>query len=105
MPTLHNRVLERLAESPLVATVATMFVTKIVGDFVNQNRQLVEKLPGARSVISFGVEAASKVRSATVDQVLGDAAGKSTQLAIHRTTSSTRDLPRDAPLHGAAMEN
>src|SRR6266496_6515398 len=35
MDTLHDRALERLAESPLVATVATRFVTKIVADFLN----------------------------------------------------------------------
>lgn len=101
---LHDRALERLAESPLVATVATRFVAKIVGDFINQDRQLVEKLPGAKSLISFGVGAVNKVRSATVDQFLGDAAGKSTQFAIHRTTSAIRDLLREAPLHGAVME-
>jgi hypothetical protein len=104
MHTLHDRALERLAESPLVATVATTFVTKIVGDFINQNRQLAEKLPGAKSLISFGMGAANKVRSATVDQFLGDAAGKSTQFAIRRTNSAMRDLLRDAPLQGAAME-
>jgi chorismate mutase len=104
MHTLHDRALERLAESPLVATIATRFVTKIVGDFLNQNRQLAEKLPGARSLISFGMGAANKVRSATVDQFLGDAAGKSTQYAIRRTNSAMRDLLREAPLQGAAME-
>lgn len=104
MHTLHDRALERLAESPLVATVATRFVTKIVGDFLNQNRQLAEKLPGAKSLISFGMGAANKVRSATVDQFLGDAAGKSTQYAIRRTNSAMRDLLREAPLQGAAME-
>jgi hypothetical protein len=104
MHTLHDRALERMAESPLVATVATRFVTKIVGDFLQQNRQMAERLPGAKSLISFGVGAASKVRSATVDQFLGDAAGKSTQFAIKRTNSALKDLIHDAPLQGAAME-
>jgi hypothetical protein len=105
MHTLHDRALDRMAESPLVATVATRFVTKIVGDFLQQNRQMAERLPGAKSLISFGVGAASKVRNATgVDQLLGDAAGKSTQFAIKRTNSAIRDLIHDAPLQGAAME-
>ena len=104
MHALHDRAMERLAESPLVATVATRFVTKIVGDFLEQNRKMAEKLPGAKSLISFGMGAASKVRSATVDTFLGDAAGKSTQFAIRRTNSAMRDMIRDAPLHGAAME-
>jgi hypothetical protein len=105
MHTLHDRALDQMAESPLVAAVATRFVTKIVGDFLQQNRQMAERLPGAKSLISFGVGAASKVRSATgVDQLLGDAAGKSTQFAIKRTNSAIRDLIHEAPLQGAAME-
>jgi hypothetical protein len=104
MHTLQDRALDRMAESPLVAAVATRFVTKIVGDFLQQNRQMAERLPGAKSLISFGMGAASKVRSATVDQFLGDAAGKSTQFAIRRTNSAMRDLVREAPLQGAAME-
>jgi hypothetical protein len=104
MQTLHDRALDRMAESPLVASVATRFVTKIVSDFLQQNRQMAERLPGAKSLISLGMGAASKVRSATVDQFLGDAAGKSTQFAIRRTNSALRDLIRDAPLQGAAME-
>lgn len=104
MQTLHDRALDRMAESPLVASVATRFVTKIVGDFLQQNRQMAERLPGAKSLISLGMGAASKVRSATVDQFIGDAAGKSTQYAIRRTNSALRDLIREAPLRGAAME-
>lgn len=104
MHTLHERALERMAESPLVAAVATRFVSKIVSDFLNQNRQLAEKLPGAKALISFGMGAASKVRTATVDQLLGDAAGKSTQFAIRRTNSALRELLNEAPLRGAAME-
>lgn len=105
MQTLHDRALDRMAESPLVAAVATRFVTKIVADFLQQNRQLAEKLPGAKSLISFGMGAANRVRSATgVDQLLGDAAGRSTEFAIRRTNSALRDLVREAPLRGAAME-
>lgn len=104
MQSMHDRAMERLAESPLVAVVATRFVTKIVSDFLEQNRKMAEKLPGAKSLISLGMGAASRVRSATVDTFLGDAAGKSTQYAIRRTNSAMRDMIRDAPLHGAAME-
>jgi hypothetical protein len=104
MHTLHDRALDRMAESPLVAAVATRFVTKIVGDFLQQNRQLAEKLPGAKSLISLGLGAANRVRSATVDQFLGDAAGRSTEFAIRRTNSALRELFREAPLQGAAME-
>ena len=65
MRTLHERLLERTTESPLVATVASKFVTKIIADFVQQNRARAEKLPGMSSLLSLGAAAASKVRSAT----------------------------------------
>ena len=34
MPRLHDRAMDRMAESPLVSTVAARFVSKIVSDFV-----------------------------------------------------------------------
>jgi hypothetical protein len=104
MHALHDRALERLTESPLVATVASRFVTKIVGDFLQQNRQLAEKLPGVSSLFSLGSSAASRVKRGTVDQFLGDAAGKSAQFAVRRTNSAMKELIREAPLRGAAME-
>jgi hypothetical protein len=104
MHTLQDRALDRMAESPLVAAIASRFVTKIVGDFVQQNRERAERVPGMSSLLSFGTSAASKVRSATVDSFLGDAAGRGTQFAVRRTNSAMRDLMRDAPVQGAAME-
>lgn len=44
------------------------------------------------------------MRSSTVDQILGDAAGKGAQYALRRTSSSIRELIHDAPLHDAALE-
>ena len=104
MTRLHERAMQRLTESPKVGIIATSFVGKIVGDFLQQNRQLAEKVPGMSSLFSIGLGAANKVRSATVDQFLGDAAGKSAQFAIKRTNSAMRDLIQNAPLKEAAME-
>jgi hypothetical protein len=105
MDTLHERALQRMTESPLVAVVAARFVTIIIADFVQQNRARAERLPGMGSLLSMGTSAASKVRSATrLDDLLGDAAGKGTQYAVRRTNSAMRELLRDAPLHEAALE-
>jgi hypothetical protein len=99
--TLHDRAMERLAESPLVSTVAARFVGAIINDFVAQNRQLAEKLPGAKSLFSLGASAASRVRNVGV---IGDAAERGTQLAIRRTNAAMREVIRDAPLKEAALE-
>ena len=101
MPRLHDRAMDRMAESPLVATVASRFVSKIVTDFVAQNRQLAEKLPGAKSLFSLGTSAANRVRNVSI---IGDAAERGTQMAIRRTNSAMKDLIKDAPLKGAALE-
>ena len=107
MRQLQDRALDRLTESPLVAIVASKFVTKIVSDFLQQNRARAEKLPGMSSLLSLGTSAAAKVRSPFdkhIDQLLGDAAGKGAQYALRRTNNAIRELIHDAPLQGAAME-
>jgi hypothetical protein len=101
MRTLHERALKRMNQSPLVARVAQRFVTAIVNDFIAQNRQLAERLPGAKSLFSLGSSAAR-----TVGRVgfVGAAADKGTQLAIKQTTGALRDVFKDEHLRGAAME-
>jgi hypothetical protein len=108
--TLHrlaDRLLDRLTESPLVATVASAFVAKIVGDFMQQNRAMAEKLPGMSTMLNIGAGAASRVRGVTdrhLDQLLGDAAGKGAMYALKRTNNALRELLREAPLEQAALE-
>jgi hypothetical protein len=104
---LSDRALDRLTESPVVATIASRFVTKIVGDFLQQNRARAEKVPGMSAVLNLGTGAVSKVRGATdrhLDQFLGDAAGKGATYALKRTNNAIRELLREAPLEAAAME-
>lgn len=101
MQQLQERAMDRLNESPLVATVAARFVGKIISDFVAQQRQMAERLPGAKSLFSFGQSAANRVLS---NSLVGDAANKGAKLAIRQTNSAVREVLKDAPLHGAAME-
>ena len=107
MDTMTDRALERLTESSIAATVASVFVNKIVGDVVDSNRRLAEKLPGMSSLLSIGDFAASRVRMATdrnLNQLLGDVAGIGAQYALRRTNNAIRELIRDAPLEEAALE-
>ena len=101
MRQLQDRAMDRLNESPLVATVAAKFVATIVSDFVAQQRQMAERVPGAKSLFSMGQSAASKVLS---NPRVGDAAAKGAKLAIRQTNSAVREVLKDAPLRGAAME-
>jgi len=101
MQQLHERAMERMAQSPLVSTVAARFVGSIINDFVAQNRQLAEKLPGAKSLFSLGASAANRVRNVGI---VGEAAERGTQMAIRRTNSALREVMKDAPLKEAALE-
>jgi hypothetical protein len=104
---LSDRLLDRLTESPLVATIAARFVTKIISDFMQQNRARAERLPGMSTMLNLGAGAASKVRGVTdrhLDQVLGDAAGRGAAFALKRTNNAIREMLREAPLEQATMQ-
>src|SRR5438067_1214 len=73
MDRLHEEAMRRLNRSPLVATVAAKFIGKIISDFVAQQRQMAERLPGAKSLFSLGQSAANRVLS---NPIVGDAANK-----------------------------
>ena len=102
MHTLHDRVLDRFTESPVIATIASTFVNKIVRDFMATSRARAEKVPGVTAVLKAGRGAATKVRGERT--FLGDVAGRGAQYALRRTSSAIRDLIHDAPVHDAIME-
>ena len=108
MHRAQERTLERLTESPLVATVASKFVDKLIDDFMESNRQMASKIPGVGSLVSFGTSAAKSARKAaekaTDGTFIGDMAGKGALFALKRTNNAIREMLRDAPVHAAAME-
>lgn len=107
MRTLHEEVLRRLSDSPMVATVASWFVGKLVSDVMAQNRARAEKVPGMSSLLSLGDRAAKQVRTAGarhIDEFVGDLAGKGAQAAMRRVNAAIRHTMAEAPLKGAAME-
>lgn len=104
MHRLHERVMDRMMQSPAVGDIANRFVGRLVGDFVNQNRERVEKLPGAKSMMKIGFGAAKKAQGIAQNSFIGEAAGKGAQFAMKQTNAATREILRDAPLRQAALE-
>lgn len=104
MHQAQERILERLTESPLVATVASKFVDKLISDFLEANKQIAGKIPGVSSLISMGQSAAKTAKKATESTFIGDMAGKGAVFALKRTNNAIREMLRDAPVHDAAME-
>lgn len=99
--------LERIAESPLVATVAARFVGRIVNDVVQANRAVAEKIPGVGSLISFGANAAGKaigVADKQFEQLLGDTAGKGAAFAMRRLNKVVIETLKDPTARAAALE-
>jgi hypothetical protein len=101
MHRLHDRILDQLNHSPAVGAVAAKFVGQIASDFVAQQRQMAERVPGAKSLFSIGQSAANKVLS---NPLVGDAANKGAKMAMKQTNSAIREVLKNAPLRGAAME-
>jgi hypothetical protein len=107
MRAMRDRALERLTESPVVATVASWFVNKIVTDFMQANADRAERVPGVGQLFGAGRRAAGIVRGQAdrhLGDVLGDVAGRGAQFALGRLTGAIRDTMDEAPLHDAAME-
>lgn len=104
MHQAQERILDRLTESPLVATVASKFVDKLINDFVQANRERAEKIPGVSSLMSLGQSAANRAKKAADGTFVGDLAGKGALFALKRTNNAIREMLRDAPVHSAAME-
>jgi hypothetical protein len=107
MRNLRDRALERLLESPVVATVASWFVNRLVTDFMEANVERAERVPGVRRLVGAGRRAADAVRGQAdrhLGDVLGDAAGRGAHLALRQLSRAIRETIEEAPLHDAALE-
>lgn len=107
MRATRERAFERLSESPVVASVASWFVNKLVTDFLESNAERAERLPAVGKLVGAGRRAAGSVRSQAdrhLGEVLGDVAGRGAQFALRRLNNAIAETIDEAPLHDAAME-
>lgn len=99
--------LDRLTESPLVASVASRFVPRVVADVLQANRQVAEKIPGVGSLVNLGAGAASRVMGSAekqFEQLLGDTAGKGAVFAMRRLNKIVVDTMKDPMVRDAALQ-
>lgn len=99
--------LDDLTRSPLVATVASRFVARVVNDVVASNRAVAEKIPGVGSLVSLGAKSAGRVISAAdkqIEQVLGDTAAKGAAFAMRRLNKVVVETLRDPATKDAVLE-
>ncbi|MFL6160031.1 MAG: hypothetical protein ACJ72D_28415 [Marmoricola sp.] len=103
MTDLAEKFLDELTGSPMVATLAARFVGRIVGDVVQANQAMADKIPGLGSLVSFGTSAAGKVVGAAGD-VLGDTAGKGATFAMRRLNKVVLETLKDPTAKDAALQ-
>ncbi|MCX6399532.1 MAG: hypothetical protein NTX33_06355 [Propionibacteriales bacterium] len=106
-PDLASKFLDKVAESPLAASVAARFVTRIVGDVLATNRAVAEKIPGVGSLVSLGSSVARGVAGAADKQfeaLLGDTAGKGATFAMRRLNKLLVETLADPATREAALQ-
>jgi hypothetical protein len=102
-----ERALERLTASPLVGTIATRFMSRIVGEVLQANKAVADKVPGLGSLMALGTTAASRVMGAADKQLeglLGDAVGKGGTFAVRRLNRILIETLRDPTTRDAVLE-
>jgi hypothetical protein len=104
---LAQGALDQLAESPLVATVASRFVGRLVGEVLQANRAVADKVPGLGPLMSFGTGAASRMMGAADKQfesLIGGTAGKGATFAVRRLNKIVLETLQDPTTRDAVMQ-
>jgi hypothetical protein len=102
-----ERALERLTDSPLVGTMASRFMGRIVGEVLQANKAVADKVPGLGSLMSFGTSAASKVMGAADKQfegLIGETVGKGGTFAVRRLNRIVIETLRDPTTREAMLQ-
>jgi hypothetical protein len=102
-----ERGLERLTASPLVGTVASRFMGRIVGEVLQANRAVADRVPGLGSLMSFGTSAASKVMGVADKQfegLIGDTVGKGGTFAVRRLNRILVETVQDPTTREAVLQ-
>ena len=110
-----ERALERLTDSPLVGTMASRFMGRIVGEVLQANKAMTEKVPGLGSLMSFGTSAATRAMGAadkqfeswvggTMGGTVGGTVGKGGTYAVRRLNKIVIETLRDPTTRAALMQ-
>ena len=99
--------LDRLTASPLVGTVASRFMGRIVGEVLQANKAVADRVPGLGSLMSFGTSAASKVMGVADKQfegLIGDTVGRGGTYAVGRLNKILVETVRDPTTRAAVLQ-
>lgn len=102
-----ERALERLTDSPLVGAMASRFMGRVVGEVVQANQAVADRVPGLGSLMSLGTTAASRMMGAADKQLeglLGDTVGKGGTFAVRRLNKIILETVRDPVTREAVLQ-
>ncbi|MEO9322131.1 hypothetical protein ABFT23_01490 [Nocardioides sp. C4-1] len=102
-----ERVLTRLQDSPMVGAMASRFMARIVGEVMQTNQAIADKVPGLGSLLSFGTAAAKQVAGAAgspFEALVGDAVGKGSTFAVGRMNHILLETLRDPTTRDAVLQ-
>lgn len=102
-----ERLMETLADVPLVGTTASRFMGRVVHEVVQANQAVADKVPGLGSLVSFGTNAASRVMGAADRQfegLIGDTMDKGGAFAVRRLNRVVIETLLDPTTRFAAMQ-
>lgn len=102
-----ERSVARFADSPLVGMVATRFMGRIVGEVLQANKAVTDRVPGLGTLMSFGTSTAAKVVGAADRQfegLLGDTVGKSGGFAVRRLGRIIVETMQDPTTREAVLQ-
>lgn len=100
---LVARLLDDVSASPLVSTLASRFVGRLVGEVLQSNRAAAEKIPGLGALVAFGVGAAGVVAGAADKQIEG-VLGMGASFATRRLNRVLVETLKDPAARAAVLE-
>ncbi|MDZ5620956.1 hypothetical protein SFC88_08975 [Nocardioides sp. HM23] len=104
---LVERAIGQVADSPVIGTVASRFMARIVGEVMQANKAVADKVPGLGALVSFGTSTAANVVGAAgrpLEGLLGDTMGKSGAFAARRLGRIIVETMQDPTTREAVLQ-
>jgi hypothetical protein len=104
---LVDRAIGQVADSPVIGTVASRFMGRIVAEVVNANKAVANKVPGLGALVSLGTSAAAGAVGAAgkpLEGLLGDTMGKSGAYAVRRLGRIIVETMQDPTTREAVLQ-
>lgn len=106
-----EKALDRLSASPMVGTMATRFLARVMSEALQANQAVAEKVPGIGGLLSLGASLASSVATGAIgaadkqlDGLLGDTVGRGGSFAVGRLNAIVLDTLRDPTTREAVLQ-